>query len=470
MWKKERSGSLRLGDLLLALFLKYGTTLFIYRKHLPLDFFKKCVKITNESNSFLTQIMKDEPVIQSLLDVDFYKFTMGQLIFLKHPHVEVEFTFINRTSAVRLADHIDIGELRENLEHCRDLRFAPQELHYLMGTYEYNQPMFSVEYIQFLSNFALPNFSLGVSTNGEFVIKFKAPWAYVSHWETICMSIVNELYYRSLTWQKSRFEKEVILSDGRLRLHKKIKQIRPTQLSFSDFGTRRRYSRDWQDEVVNTLCEELPGNFKGTSNVYLAQKYGVMPVGTNAHELPMVYSGIYYDQDETDPTFSQRQVLLDWEELYSKGLSIFLPDTFGSDWFFKNVVTNEQLMRWKGSRQDSGDPIEYAHKRINEYRKAGIMPEDKLIVFADGLNVARMLDIFFRFHSSIQTGFGWGTDLTNDMGFSPVSIVAKPTSADGHDVAKLSDNIGKGTGSPHALDRAKRLVDYKNQFFEIPVS
>lgn len=408
--------------------------------------------------------MKDRPIIESLLDLDFYKLSMGQMIFHRHANVPVTLGFINRTASVPLADVVDIGRLREELEHCRALRFSPQELHYVMGTYEYEQPMFTLDYINFLKNLSLPDFYLE-GHDGQLNLLFDGNWAEVTYWETLAMSIVSELYYRALAKKYSRFERELIEADGRIALGRKIRKIRQNPgITFSDFGTRRRFSKVWQDYVVGTLIEECPGQFKGTSNVFLAQKYGIMPTGTNAHELPMVYSGIYFDQDENDPAYSQRRVLADWESEYDLGLSIFLPDTFGSDWFFKKAVSAKQLRKWKGSRQDSGVPIEYAERRIREYEDAKIDPKGKLIVFADGLNVEKMKEISEALQGRIRYTFGWGTDLTNDFGFKPISIVVKAIRANGYPVAKLSDNIAKATGPKEAVDRMKRLVGYTNTF------
>lgn len=411
--------------------------------------------------------MQDRPIIKSLLDLDFYKLSMGQMIFHRHPKVPVTLSFINRTAGVPLAEIVDVGRLREELEHCQTLRFSPQELHYIMGTYEYGEPMFQFDYINFLKGLALPEFNLEVK-DGQFKLSFSGNWAEVTYWETLAMSIVNELYYRALTKKYSSFERELVESDGKIALGRKIRELRRNpNITFSDFGTRRRFSRQWQDYVVSILAKECPDQFKGTSNVLLAQKYGLMPTGTNAHELPMVYSGIYFEEDtEKNPTYSQHRVLADWEEEYGMGLSIFLPDTFGSDWFFLNVVTSDQLHKWKGSRQDSGVPLEYAQKRINEYVDVGIDPRYKLIVFADGLRMETMKEISEKLHGCIRYTFGWGTDLTNDLGFKSISIVVKAVEAAGHPVAKLSDNISKATGPRVAVERMKRMVGYTNTFAE----
>lgn len=408
--------------------------------------------------------MQDRPIIESLLDVDFYKLSMGQMIFHRHPKVSVTLGFINRTSSVQLAETVSIGRLREELEHCRALRFSPQELHYIMGTYEYDQPMFKLDYINFLKSLTLPEFDLAVR-DGQFKLSFSGNWAEVTYWETLAMSIVNELYYRTLMKKYSKFECELIEADGRIALGRKIRELRKhPDITFTDFGTRRRFSREWQDHVVEIMKEECPAQFKGTSNTFLAQKYGLVPTGTNAHELQMVYSGIYWDEDEKDPTYSPKKMVGDWWEEFGEGLSIFLPDTLSSNWFFQNVVTRGQLALWKGSRQDSGVPLEYAERRIQEYKDAGIDPKGKLIVFADGLRVEVMKEISEALRGRIRYTFGWGTDLTNDVGFKSLSIVVKAIKAAGHPIAKLSDNIAKATGPIEAVLRMKRLIGYTNTF------
>jgi len=405
--------------------------------------------------------MRDRAIVSSLLEADFYKFTMLQMILKYHPDVPVEFSFINRTKSVQLAKAIDLGELREHLDHCRDLTFTSQELHYLMGTYEYEQPMFRYDFVQRLQFLRLSEFSLSQTTSGQLDLRFFGPWAAATLWETLALSIVNELYFASLMKGMSRFERQVVEAEGRRRLAEKIRMLRQFPgVMFSEFGNRRAFSRAWEGYVVGVFKEELPLQFRGTSNTWLAQKYGVMPMGTNAHEPPMVYSGIYHDQDDEDPVFSQRRVLDDWESLYVGGLLLFLPDTWSSDWFFDKVATVDRLRKWRGSRQDSGNPIMYARKRIGNYQAAGIDPREKLIVFADGLDVQKMCGLNTALTGKIQDGYGWGTNATNDLGFNPISIVVKATKAAGHPVIKLSDNIEKATGDPAEIERVKRLIGY----------
>jgi nicotinate phosphoribosyltransferase len=199
--------------------------------------------------------------------------------------------------------------------------------------------------------------------------------------------------------------------------------------------------------------------FRGTSNTLLAMKYGLTPMGTNAHELPMVYSAIHRQQDNAEGRLiSGLRVLEDWEAEYGLGLSIFLPDTYGSDYFFSQIVPRDMLARWKGSRHDSGSPKEYGDKRIRMYEEAGINPRDKVIVFADSLNPQLVDELERYFRGRIQTSFGIGTNLTNDVGLEALSIVVKAVEANGLPVVKLSDDPGKASGDPAEVERVKRLV------------
>jgi len=410
----------------------------------------------------------DKPIIQSLLDVDFYKDTMGQAIFHRHANVPVKFAFQNRHEDVRLAECIDVARLRENLEHVRSLRFTRQELHFLMGTFEYSQPMFKLDYIEFLQTLKLPEFHIDTH-DGQLELEFLGDWANVSRWETLALQVVSELYgaheMRDASWP-----------EGERRLDEKIKAFKSNpRITFSDFGTRRRFSRAWQERVVERLAEKFPAEsvfvdnaqFRGSSNTLLAMKYGLTPMGTSAHELPMVYSAIYRDEDEkAQRLVSSERVLEDWEAEYGLGLSVFLPDTYGSDYFFSKVVPQRMLKTWKGSRHDSGSPKEYGDKVVRMYKAAGIDPATKLIVFADGLDAPTIDELERYFHGRIQTTFGIGTNLTNDLGPAALSIVMKPVTANGLPVVKLSDNIAKASGDPAEIGRMKRLVGYNVSFAE----
>jgi len=397
------------------------------------------------------------PIVKSLLDIDFYKFTMGQVIYKRYPDIPVKFAFKNRTKKVRLANHIDEENLRRELDNARSLRFNKSELHYLRGTNEYNERMFDEPYLQFLGDLELPPYKLEVSDD-DFRLEFEGKWSEVTYWETIALSIVNELYYRSLMKPLSGFEKDRGYATGIQKLAEKINILkgRP-DITFCDFGTRRRFSRKWQDYVVRVLADELPKQFLGTSNTDLANKYGLLPMGTCAHEMDMGLSGIMHGSDD-EIRASHQKVLQDWWDEYGRGLSVALTDTYGTDSFYKDM-TLQQAREWKGVRQDSGDPFEFVDKTLAFYDRCGVDPKDKLIVFSDGLEIDTILKLA-DYTDRIKKTFGWGTNLTNDLGFPAVSIVVKLMESNGHGTVKLSDNIAKALGKQEDVERFKRIFGY----------
>ncbi len=402
-----------------------------------------------------------EPIIQSLLDIDFYKFTMGQLVFKYFRTVPVRYALKNRTKGVRLAAKISESDLRREFDHVRTLRFGKSELHYLRGTNEYSERMFGEAYLEFLSDLELPPYTL--AKNGdEYELTFAGDWSTAIYWETIALSIVNELYYRNLMANMHwRFEREILEARAKLSLWNKLDLLRQYPwVRFSDFGTRRRFSREWQDYVVRVLKEVMPQQFLGTSNVYLASKYDLLPMGTSAHELFMVAAGIDYGSDDAVRA-SHNKMLECWWREYGYGLSIALSDTYGSEFFFRDMSA-EQAKNWKGLRQDSGDPIAFGERAITFYKSHGLDPTQKLIVFSDGLGAAQIVRIAKHFKSRIKTTFGWGTNLTNDYGFPLLSLVVKVVEANGHGVVKLSDNIAKATGTLGDIERFKKIFGYTN--------
>jgi nicotinate phosphoribosyltransferase len=418
------------------------------------------------------------PIVQSRLEPDFYKFSMGQLIWRKYAAVDVRFAITNPTPQARLGDVIDLGELREQFEHARSLRFTNTDLHYLRGTNEYQLRMFDEGYLEFLRGLRLPDFELR-RAGSELEIAFSGPWAEVTYWETLALSIVNETYYRTLLRSLSRFERTAIFAEGIRRLRDKIAVLRGRpDILFSDFGTRRRFSAAWQRVVDESLMEELnhdalEGPLLGTSNTYLAMMTGLVPMGTAAHELPMIAAGML-DSGGDDPAWlrqAQRQVIDDWWEQYGWGLSIFLPDTFGTD-FFLTVVTADDLRRWKGFRWDSGDLGAFVDRIIGAYRAVAEEPREKMIVASDALDLPAILEAQDHFGERIRMSYGWGTGLTNDllgnvmMGdrwFGPMSLVVKPTHANGRGLVKLSDNPAKAVGRPDDVARYKRAAAYRDR-------
>lgn len=404
-------------------------------------------------------------IVESLLDMDFYKFTMGQVVFKKYRDVVVTFAFKCRTKGVNLAECIDLDELCRQLDHVKFLRFSASGLHYLRGTNEYGERMFDEAYLEFLRYLELPDYDLRV-VDGELILEFTGRWAEVIYWETIALAIINELYYRSQMELLTSFERECVYATGQLRLMEKIKRLeRRPDVTFTDFGTRRRFSFAWQDYVVGTLAEELPRTqFMGTSNVYLASKYNLLPMGTSAHERDMVMAGLLSDTDEGIRQ-SVKKSLDDWWEEYGWGLSIALTDTFGTDFFFRSM-TPEQAKDWKGLRHDSGDPIQFGEKAIAFYEKCGVDSTTKLIVFSDGLDLDAIFRIAGHFKGRVKVTFGWGTNLTNDLGLAPLSLVIKTVRANGRGLVKLSDNLAKAIGAPEDIERYKGVCGYTGKKYE----
>lgn len=403
-------------------------------------------------------------IITSLLDTDFYKFTMGQLVFHRYKDIPVKYAFINRTSGIPLADLVSEEDLRRELDHVRTLRFNNSDLHYLRGTNEYSERMFKEDYLQFLKTFELPPYRL-MRSNSSYFLEFSGKWSEAIYWETFALSIMNELYCRAKLSMLSRFDQETVYAEGKMKLAWKIRLLREHgRITFCDFGTRRRFSNEWHDSVVRTLTEEMSARqFLGTSNVYLAMKYGLMPMGTSAHELFMVMSGIMHGSDE-EIRASHKKVLQDWWDEYGWGLSIYLPDTYGTDFGLRDFEPY-QAAAWKGVRQDSGDPYVFGEfKVIPFYRGLGIDLREKIIVFSDGLEETAMIKLHDHFSGRVRCTFGWGTNLTNDFRFSPLSLIVKPVKACGHGVVKLSDNIAKATGKPKDIELFKKIFGYTNTY------
>lgn len=409
------------------------------------------------SRSVVSQEQREiNTVITSLLDLDFYKLSMGQVQWHNYRDVQVRLGFKNRTTKVRLGEAIDPANLKREFEYIRTLRFQDDELHYLSQIDCGDRAMFAPAYLDFLSQLQLPVYALSVQ-DGQLDITFEGAWSEVSLWETIALSITNELYYRSLVTSE---EYERALAVGRERLQAKIVRIRSEcpDVKFSDFGTRRRFSREWQEEVATTLARELPHNFLGTSCVDIARRNNLKPMGTSAHEMYMVLAALSHESDEAIRR-SHNRLLRDWWAAYGKELSIALTDTFGTQFFFQDM-TAKQASDWKGLRHDSADPFAFGERAIRFYEGHAIAPQSKFVVFSDGLDLDMIIRLFWNFHDRIGTTFGWGTNLTNDMGLSPLSLVVKPTMANGKPTVKLSDNLAKATGPRGEVERYKRIFGY----------
>tara|TARA_Y100000114_G_scaffold93087_1_gene86505 strand:+ start:2487 stop:3761 length:1275 start_codon:yes stop_codon:yes gene_type:complete len=397
---------------------------------------------------------------RQLLDgLDYYKLTMGQIALEQYPDAEVTFTMKNRASDRPLAEYASPAELTARFEEIIQQGFSPEEIAYLAGLKAQDgSARFTEDYLDHLADLTLVDVSVAVDeVTNDLAISAKGPWANVSLWETVVMSEVNELYYKNLLASQGVSVEEA-WSEGDRRLDEKISILRDRpDIKFADFGTRRRFSADWHSHVIERLKNEVPENLVGTSNPWFAYKYDLTPIGTYAHEMPMVY-GALADAENERPLEGHYRMMRDWEDRYNGDLSIALTDTFTSDFFFSDF-TPEQAEKWKGLRHDSGDPIEFGERAIAFYQKSDIDPTTKTIVFSDGLDIETIVKLADHFKGRVNVLFGWGTSLMNDLGFKANNFVMKATNANGIYTVKLSDNEGKHTGPTTQVQRYQDIVE-----------
>ena len=406
---------------------------------------------------------KIDPIVRSLIDTDFYKLLMCQSIFRNKPNTRVTFSLINRTKNVRLADLIDEGELREQLDHIKGLRLTRGESTWLRGnTFYGKRQMFRPDFMEWFENLRLPDYQLE-RTGGQYELTFEGLWPEVMLWEIPALSVLMELRGRAALNRMGKFELQVLYARAMTKLWQKIERLRYVDgLRIADFGTRRRHSFLWQDWCVQAMIEGLDDKFIGTSNCSIARYREIEAIGTNAHELPMVYAALAQSDDVLAK--APYQVLSDWQDEHDGNLLIILPDTFGSEGFFKNAPP--WLSNWTGMRIDSGDPVAGAENAIKWWRSQGEDPSQKLIIFSDGLDDDLIKDLHKRFSNLVKVSFGWGTNLTNDFrGLAPnceldaFSLVCKAVSADGAPTVKLSDNPNKAMGPKGEIERYKRIFN-----------
>ena len=396
------------------------------------------------------------PPVRSLLDIDFYKFTMGQVIWQHYPDVEVTFKLIIRDKSIPVGDIVSEDELRMSLDYVRDLTLSRTDLYYLRGMDLYDLYMLKEGYLDgFLRSLKLPPYRLERWSNG-LELSFSGKWAEVSMWETIALAIISELYYRALMRKMTKHELELIYARAMDRISRKLEELlKYPRIRFADFGQRRRHSFLWQDWVVGLAKDMMGEQFVGTSNTWMAFHHDLPPIGTNAHEMPMVLVALAPDGEKIE---AQYRILKLWEQTYGRGLRIFLPDTYGTTQFFQNAP--EWVMGWKGFRQDSGDPVTQGRMYIEKLRRKGIDPKTKLMIPSDGLDVEEIKRIDRELGDEINLSFGWGSLFTNDLRgchadplFRPFSMVCKVVEANGRPCVKLSDNTGKATGPTDEIAR-----------------
>lgn len=392
-----------------------------------------------------------QPVITSLLETDLYKFTMWQAMLHRHPAAQVRYEFLCRNTPEYPLSEL-APAVESQLDYLCSLRFRSDELNYL-ASLRYMKS----DFIDYLSVFRYQRRFIQVRTEGDqLIIVAEGPQVHVMGFEIFVLAIVNELYFR-------RFDQDTLLAEGRQRLQRKIERLKrfaqePQEVfgfDISDFGLRRRFSGAWQDEVVGTLAREVPQFFKGTSNVHLAQKHQLIPIGTMAHE----YFQSFQAFGKVRLRDFQKAALEDWVQEYRGDLGIALTDTIGMKAFLRDFDLYFAKL-FDGLRHDSGDPIWWGELAIEHYKKLRIDPTTKRLVFSDGLNVERAIELYRYFGSRIQVGFGIGTSLTNDMGRQPLNIVMKLVSCNGASTAKLSDSPGK------TMCEDETFIAYLRQVFD----
>ena len=410
---------------------------------------------------------KIDPIVRSLIDTDFYKLLMCQSVFRNKPDTQVTFSLINRSKHIRLAELIDEGELREQLDHIRTISLSRGESTWLRGnTFYGKRQMFRPDFMEWFENLRLPPYHLE-KRDGQYELTFEGNWPEVMLWEIPALAVLMELRSRAVLNEMAKFELEVLYARAMAKLWEKVERLREIpDLKLADFGTRRRHGFLWQDWCVQALMEGLGDKFIGTSNCRIAMRRDIEAIGTNAHELPMVYAALA--KTDAELLQSPYDVLADWQAEHDGNLRIILPDTYGTEGFLKRAP--DWLAGWTGIRVDSGDPAIYAETAINWWTSRGEDPTQKLVIFSDGLDVDKIVTLQAQFAGRCRVSFGWGTMLTNDFkgltendSLAPFSLVCKAISANGKPTVKLSDNPNKAMGPASEIARYKRVFGVGEQ-------
>ena len=404
-------------------------------------------------------------IITSLLDTDLYKFTMMQVVLHHFPGAQVEYKFKCRNPGVQLAPFV--SEIRDEIRSLCSLHFQDAELAYLRSL-----RFIKSDFIDFLGIFRLNEKYITVTAlpSGEIDITITGPWLHTILFEIPVLAIVNEVYFRNT-------QKVPNFVEGRRRLDQKILQLQGEgleELKIADYGTRRRFSRAWHEEVLRVLCARLGGDEKrpgssyapaqlaGTSNVLFAMKLGLKPLGTMAHEYLQACQAL-------GPRLRDSQVFgfECWAREYRGDLGIALSDVYGMSAFLRDFDLYFCKL-FDGARHDSGDPFAWGERLLAHYKANRVDPLTKVLIFSDALTIPRTIELYRRFSGRCQLAFGIGTNLTNDLGdppeHVPLQIVIKMTRCNGQPVAKLSDAPGKN------MCNDEKYLAYLRQVFEIPAT
>jgi len=389
-------------------------------------------------------------VITSLLDTDLYKFTMMQAVLHQFPGAQVSYKFKCRTPGVKLAPYVD--DIRAEIRSLCKLQFTEQELDWMRA-----MRFIKSDFVDFLGLFRLNEKYIDVVAlpNGEIDIRIQGPWLHTILFEIPVLAIVNEVYFRHTQPVPNYVE-------GRQRLDTKIAQLQEADLAdlkIADYGTRRRFSKAWHEEVLRVLTSRLgtgvTGRFAGTSNALFAMKLGLTPLGTMAHEYLQACQAL-------GPRLRDSQVFgfETWAREYRGDLGIALSDVYGIEPFLRDFDMYFCKL-FDGARHDSGDPFTWGERMIEHYKSNRVDPLTKILIFSDGLTVPRTIELYQRFRGRCQLAFGIGTNLTNDLGYEPLQIVIKMVECNGQPVAKLSDTPSKN------MCEDTNYLAYLRQVFDI---
>lgn len=400
-------------------------------------------------------------IIHSLLDTDLYKFTMMQVVLHHFPGARVEYRFKCRNPGIDLAQFA--GQIRDEVRSLCSLQFRDAELAYLRS-----MRFIKSDFVDFLGLFRLNEKYINIipQSSGELEIRIQGPWLHTILFEIPVLAIVNEVYFRN-TQKKPDFV------EGRRRLETKIAQLQDAglaDLKIADYGTRRRFSKDWHEEVLRTLNMRLgavtpppvhtkPGDrlpqLAGTSNVLYAMKLGLIPLGTMAHEYLQACQAL-------GPRLRDSQIFgfESWAREYRGDLGIALSDVYGMSAFLRDFDLYFCKL-FDGARHDSGDPFQWGERMLAHYVANRVDPLTKTLIFSDGLTVPRTIELYQQFRGRCQLAFGIGTNLTNDLGYEPLQIVIKMIHCNGQPVAKLSDTPSKN------MCEDEKYLAYLRQVFEI---
>ncbi|MBW7838513.1 MAG: nicotinate phosphoribosyltransferase [Chitinophagaceae bacterium] len=388
--------------------------------------------------------------IKSILDNDFYKFTMQNAVVTLYPRAKARYAFINRGGHEFPEGFAE--KLRTEIKKMEKMQLTPEEKIFLRKSCPYLPPT----YLDFLQGFRYDADEVTVAQEGgNLEIKIEGFWYRTILWEVPLMFLVCELYYEQEEIKNTigiRQPNDQVIDTAR----KKIEKYKSMGIKIADFGTRRRHSYEVQKMVVNTMITHGKGCFTGTSNVHLAMELGTRPIGTHAHEWFMFHAARYGFK------MSNPLALENWVNIYRGDLGIALSDTYTTDVFFR-AFDKKFSKLFDGVRHDSGDPIEFAQKTITHYKSMGIDPLSKTIIFSDALNYEKVRRIADFCNEKIGMSFGIGTNFTNDVGLPPLNIVIKmtethPENGEWNHVVKLSDEHGKYTGNPDTIQLAKTIL------------